>query len=42
MTVSEQDLRVDVIHKCFPEGGDSILSAFPLARQAARPTKEFL
>ena len=28
MTVNEQDLGVDVVHGCFSEGGDSILSAF--------------
>ena len=28
MSVSERDLRVAVVHGCFPEGGDSILSAF--------------
>ena len=25
---NEQDSRVTVVHECFPEGGDSILSAF--------------
>ena len=25
---NEQDSRVTVIHECFPEGGDSILSTF--------------
>ena len=25
---NERDLRVNVVHGCFPEGGDSILSAF--------------
>ena len=25
---NEQDLRVTIVHGCFPEGGDSILSAF--------------
>ena len=25
---TERDLRVAVVHGCFPEGGDSILSAF--------------
>ena len=25
---NEQGLRVAVVHGCFPEGGDSILSAF--------------
>ena len=25
---NERDPRVTVVHECFPEGGDSILSAF--------------
>ena len=25
---NERDSRVTVVHGCFPEGGDSILSAF--------------
>ena len=25
---NERDSRVTVVHRCFPEGGDSILSAF--------------
>ena len=28
MTANEQDLRVAVVHGCFSEHGDSILSAF--------------
>ena len=28
MTANEQDSRVAVVHGCFTEGGDSILSAF--------------
>ena len=28
MTANEGDLRVAVVHGCFPEGGDSTLSAF--------------
>ena len=28
MTANERDSRVAVVHGCFPEGGDSILSAF--------------
>ena len=28
MTANEQDSRVAVVHGCFPEGGDPILSAF--------------
>ena len=25
---NKRDLRVAVVHRCFPEGGDSILSAY--------------
>ena len=25
---NEQDSRVAVVHRCFPEGGDSILNTF--------------
>ena len=28
MTANERDSRVAVVHGCFAEGGDSILSAF--------------
>ena len=28
MTVKEQDFDIDVVHRCFMEGGDSILGAF--------------
>ena len=28
MTANERNSRVAVVHGCFPEGGDSILSAF--------------
>ena len=28
MTANERDSRVAVVHGCFPEGDDSILSAF--------------
>ena len=28
MTVNERGSRVTVVHGCFPEGGDSILSVF--------------
>ena len=28
MTENERDLRVDVVHECFLESGDSILSVF--------------
>ena len=28
MTANERDSRVAVVQGCFPEGGDSILSAF--------------
>ena len=28
MTANELDLRVAIVHVCFSEGGDSILSAF--------------
>ena len=28
MTANERDSGVAVVHGCFPEGGDSILSAF--------------
>ena len=28
MTVNERDSRVAVVHWCFSEGGDSMLSAF--------------
>ena len=28
-TAKERDVRVAVVHGCFSEGGDSILSAFP-------------
>ena len=28
MTAIDQDSRVDVVHRCFSEEGDSILSAF--------------
>ena len=28
MTANERDSRVAVVHGCFSEGGDSILSAF--------------
>ena len=34
MTAKERDVRVDVVHRCFSEGGDSILSAF--SREALR------
>ena len=42
---NERDSRVAVVHGCFPEGGDSILSAFssgPLtASEAARQLTSF-
>ena len=44
MTANERDPRVAVVHRCFPEGGDSILSAFswePL-RAKLQDTNEFL
>ena len=28
MTANERGSRVDVVHECFPERGDSILSVF--------------
>ena len=28
MTANERVLRVDVVHRCFSEGGDSILKIF--------------
>ena len=28
MMANEQELSVAVVHRCFPKGGDSILSAF--------------
>ena len=41
----ERDLRFAVVHGCFPEGGDSILSAFSwgaFASEAARKLTSFL
>ena len=34
---NEQDSRVAVVHGCFSEGGDSILSAFSLEPLPAKP-----
>ena len=48
MRANERDSRVNVVHRCFPEGSDSILSTLYLllggfASEAARhTTKEFL
>ena len=28
VTANERDLGVDVVHGCFPEGGDAILRVF--------------
>ena len=41
---SERDSRVAVVHGCFPEGGDSILSAFfwDLCQRNCKTTNEFL
>ena len=36
---NERHSRVAVVHGCFPEGGDSILSAF--ASEAARQLMSF-
>ena len=44
MTVNELDSRVAVVHRCFSERGDSILSVFfwePL-RAKLKTTNEFL
>ena len=42
---NERDSRVAVVHECFSEGGDSILSAFssePLPAKLCKTTNEFL
>ena len=43
MTANEKDLRVDVVHRYFTEGGDSILGIFlvALASKAARQLRNF-
>ena len=38
---NERDSRVAVVHGCFTEGGDSILSAFTFASEAARQLTSF-
>ena len=40
MTANERDSGIAVVHGCFPEGGDSILSAFswePLKQSHDQP-----
>ena len=36
MTAKEQEVRVDVVHGCFSEGRDSILSALSLEALRAK------
>ena len=40
MTVNELDSRVAVVHRCFSERGDSILSVFSLEPFASRAARE--
>ena len=37
MSASERDLRVAVVHWCFSEGGDSVLSVFSWEALRAKP-----
>ena len=44
MTANERDLGVDVVHRCFPEKGDyilSVISSEPCER-SCKTTNEFL
>ena len=41
MTANERDSIVAVVHECFSEGGNSILSALAFAGEAARQLTSF-